>query len=415
MSLTSRMKYSGLVLASGLVTGLAGSASADQVIADDLIVQGSACIGFDCVNGESFGSDTLRLKENNLRIHFDDTSNTASFPSNDWRIVANETLNGGANYLGIEDSTAGRTPFRVEAGAPNHTLYVEADGDVGVKTNNPAVDIHIVEGNTPTLRLEQDGSDGFTPQTYDVAANEANFFIRDVTNGSRLFFRAKPGAPADSLFIDSDGDVGIGTDGPAANLHVRDTVAVAQPMFMVENTNTTGTASNFVEFSGRTTGTNLLISDDDGRAQLWLEEPMASTSELKMELGSDVFDISFNGTGSSEFQIQRASGDVRVIRGNLEIVAGGLISTGGGGACTVADPCDAVFDPELYTVPSIEEHAALMWENKHLPAVGPTGPGIPINVTEKMLRMLNELEHAHIYIEQLHTRVAQLETHLIEY
>ena len=28
----------------------------DQVILDDLIVEGSACIGFDCVNGESFGS-----------------------------------------------------------------------------------------------------------------------------------------------------------------------------------------------------------------------------------------------------------------------------------------------------------------------------------------------------------------------
>ena len=27
---------------------------ADQVILDDLIVDGSACIGFDCVNGESF-------------------------------------------------------------------------------------------------------------------------------------------------------------------------------------------------------------------------------------------------------------------------------------------------------------------------------------------------------------------------
>ncbi len=49
----------------------------DQVIADDLIVQGSTCVGFDCVNGESFGFDTIRLKENNTRINFDDTSATA--------------------------------------------------------------------------------------------------------------------------------------------------------------------------------------------------------------------------------------------------------------------------------------------------------------------------------------------------
>ena len=56
----------------------------DQVIPDDLIVQGSLCVGLDCVNNESFGFDTLRLKENNLRIKFDDTSTVVGFPVNDW-------------------------------------------------------------------------------------------------------------------------------------------------------------------------------------------------------------------------------------------------------------------------------------------------------------------------------------------
>ena len=48
---------------------------------DDVIIGFSLCVGNDCVNGESFGFDTMRLKENNLRIHFDDTSTSASFPS----------------------------------------------------------------------------------------------------------------------------------------------------------------------------------------------------------------------------------------------------------------------------------------------------------------------------------------------
>ncbi len=48
--------------------------SPDDVIPDDLIVQGSACVGLDCVNGEVFGFDTVRLKENNTRLQFDDTS-----------------------------------------------------------------------------------------------------------------------------------------------------------------------------------------------------------------------------------------------------------------------------------------------------------------------------------------------------
>lgn len=69
----------------------------------DMILGGSECIGSDCVNGESFGSDTLRLKENNLRIMFEDTSDSASFPGNDWRMTANETSNGGRSYFSIDD------------------------------------------------------------------------------------------------------------------------------------------------------------------------------------------------------------------------------------------------------------------------------------------------------------------------
>ena len=64
---------------------LSGGARADQVFTDDVIIQNSLCVGLDCVNGENFGFDTLRLKENNLRINFDDTSTSGSFPKNDWQ------------------------------------------------------------------------------------------------------------------------------------------------------------------------------------------------------------------------------------------------------------------------------------------------------------------------------------------
>lgn len=193
---------------------------ADQVIQDDLIVDGSACLGFDCVNGESFGFDTLRLKENNLRIRFQDTSSSASFPSNDWQITANDTSNGGANKFSIDDIDAGRTPFTLEAGAPSHSLYVDDGGRVGLGTNTPVVDLHVKSGNTPTMRLEQDGTSGFTAQTWDVAGNEANFFIRDASNGSKLPFRITPNAPTNSLTIASSGNVGLGTNSPSAPLEI---------------------------------------------------------------------------------------------------------------------------------------------------------------------------------------------------
>ena len=200
--------------------GLVGAQLADFVINDDLIVDGSACIGFDCVNGESFSFDTIRLKENNLRIKFDDTSVAASFPRTDWQLTANASANGGASKFSIDDISGSRTPFTVEANARSHSLYVDDGGRIGNRTSTPSTEIHTIDGDTPTLRLQQDGSSGFAPQTWDVAGNETNFFIRDVTNGSTLPFRIRPGAPTSSIFIDVDGDVGIGTASPDADFHI---------------------------------------------------------------------------------------------------------------------------------------------------------------------------------------------------
>ncbi|MCP4249512.1 MAG: hypothetical protein GY778_20920, partial [bacterium] len=137
----------------------------------------------------------------------------------DWQITANDSSNGGAEKFSIDDITGGRTPFTVEAGAPSHSLYVDDGGRLGFGTSTPVADLHVKSGNTPTLRLEQDGSSGFTPQTWDVAGNEANFFIRDATNGSTLPIRLRPGAPTSAIDIAASGDIGLGTSSPGADLH----------------------------------------------------------------------------------------------------------------------------------------------------------------------------------------------------
>ncbi len=224
-----------------------GGIAKDQVILDDLIVDGSICAGLDCVNGESFGFDTLRLKENNLRIKAQDTSNSASFPTVDWQITFNESSNGGLSKFSIDDIDAGRTPFTIEASADANSLYVDTGGRIGFGTNSPVVELHVKDGDTPTLRLEQDGSSGFTPQTWDVAGNETNFFIRDATTGSRLPFRIRPAAPSNSIFVDTDGDVGLGTSSPEAQLHVSDSGVV---LLDVSSTATSGDAAQIRLRSG---------------------------------------------------------------------------------------------------------------------------------------------------------------------
>lgn len=207
---------------------LTRAAAAATVLTNaDGVVRNSLCVGFDCPNSPSFSDTTILMMENNTRIKFDDTSTAASFPRNDWEIEANSNLNGGASYLGFNDcgqssqgGCATDLVFAVEAGVRQSALYVESDGDVGIGTSNPVVTLHLIDSDTPTVRLEQDGSAGFQPQTWDVAGNETNFFVRDATNGSALPFRIRPGAPSNSIFVDVDGDVGIGTSSPDAALDV---------------------------------------------------------------------------------------------------------------------------------------------------------------------------------------------------
>jgi hypothetical protein len=193
----------------------------DQVIPDDLIVQGSACIGLDCVNNESFGFDTIRLKENNTRIKFDDTSTSAGFPANDWQLTANDSASGGSSKFSIEDITGSKVPFTITAGAATNSVFVDSIGRLGLRTGTPVLDIHVNTANTPAIRLEQNSSGGFTAQTWDVAGNEANFFVRDVTGGSRLPFRIRPGAATSSLDIAANGEIGMGTASPLAKIDAR--------------------------------------------------------------------------------------------------------------------------------------------------------------------------------------------------
>src|SRR5262245_37495255 len=247
----------------------AGSAgvitAADQVIPDDLIVQGSACVGLDCVNNENFGFDTIRLKENNLRIHFDDTSTQAGFPANDWRLIANDSASGGSSKFSIEDSTSSKTPFTITAGASTNSIFVDSTGRVGLRTSTPVLDLHIATSNTPAIRLEQNNSGGFTAQTWDIGANEANFFVRDVTGGSKLSLRIRPGAPTSSVDISADGDVGIGTGSPDEKLHVAGSNGSTK--LLVQETSGTTSPREIAELQNN--GGAILILEDTSVAQRW--------------------------------------------------------------------------------------------------------------------------------------------------
>jgi hypothetical protein len=229
-----------------------GAQPNDVVTPDDMIIQGSACIGLDCVNNESFGFDTLRLKENNTRIKFEDTSTGVGLPSTDWQLTANDSASGGLNKFSIEDITDSTIPFTVLGNAPSNSLFISNNGKIGLRTSTPMLDLHLATSDTPAIRLEQTNAGGFTAQTWDIAGNEANFFVRDLTGGSRLPFRIRPGAPTSSIDIAATGFVGIGTAAPGARLDIQQPTDPAVPVALlrVGNSNFTQADRFSVDSSG---------------------------------------------------------------------------------------------------------------------------------------------------------------------
>jgi hypothetical protein len=385
-----RLVQSGsFLVADGSVVGDQDEPQADKVVLTNAngVIRNALCVGVDCPDAPAFGDSSVLMMENNNRIKFGDTS-VSPFPANDWEIEANSSLSGGASYLGFNDcgsadndgDCATDLVFAVEAGVRASALYVESDGDVGIGTSNPVLDLHIVTGNSPAIRLDQDGSGGFAPQAWDLAGNETSFFIRDATHGSTLPFRIQPSAPSNSVFIASTGNVGMGTASPSASLHLRRTDGTAQAL--VEEASATETARDLIKLQNNGTA-RISVTDTSPDGEEW---------QFAVNGAANAFVITNQGSGATEFSLIKANAG-GATAGDLTII--GDIFTGGG---TCGGGCDALFQGE---VESIEDHAAYMWENSHLPGVGPTRPDEPWNLTEKTGGILNELEKAHIYIAQL--------------
>jgi hypothetical protein len=349
----------------------------DQVIPDDLIVQGSECVGLDCVNNESFGFDTIRMKENNTRIKFDDTSTSTGFPANDWQLTANDSASGGSSKFSIEDITGSKVPFTVTAGAATNSIFVDSTGRVGLRTSTPVLDLHINTSNTPALRLEQNNSGGFTAQTWDIAGNEANFFVRDVTGGSRLPFRIRPGAPTSSIDISADGDVGVGTASPSDKLHVSSSDAA-----------TTGTGLSVTNTNGTGAARRLINLTNNGQVQFRMKDT-AQTPDWQFT-ASNAFQIDNTANVGVEFQID-PNGTLRV----------------NGTAMNVPD---YVFEPS-YTLMPLTDLASFVAENRHLPNV-PKAQEIKsggLNLTAFPLQLLEKIEELTLYTIEQHQHIAQLQ------
>jgi len=368
----------------------------DQVIADDLIVQGSTCVGLDCVNNESFGFDTIRLKENNTRIKFDDTSTTAGCPANDWQLTANDAC-GGASKFSIEDITGSKVPFTITAGASTNSIFVDSTGRVGFRTSTPVLDLHVNTSNTPALRFEQNNSGGFTAQTWDVAGNEANFFVRDVTSGSRLPFRIRPGAPTSSIDINASGEVGIGTASADARLHV-DSTGTNNPG-AGNSTILVKSANNADAIIGLGAGPNFADNTD---GFIFGYNGVAGVGR------GFIGTRPTTGTGEIVFAVKNNT-EMKLTSTGLEVTD--AIRVGG---VTMTVP-DFVFEPG-YNLMSLDALKTFITTNKHLPDI-PSEKEIKkngVDIGGFNMNLLQKVEELTLYTVAQHETIQKLEARLAE-
>ncbi|HJQ37438.1 MAG TPA: tail fiber domain-containing protein [Thermoanaerobaculia bacterium] len=182
---------------------------------DDVSATGGVCAGLDCTNAESYGLATAKLKENNTRLKFEDTSTSVGFASTDWQLSANDISSGGANKFFVEDLTAATVPLLIEGATPNNALYLDSTGRIGLRTSTPAKDLTISVVGSPTIRMEQSTAPF---QAWDIVASDANFFVRDVNHEQNPFI-IKPSAPNNTLVLDSTGRLGMGVASPLFQIH----------------------------------------------------------------------------------------------------------------------------------------------------------------------------------------------------
>lgn len=92
-----------------------------------------------------------------------------------------------SELIAIDDISGGKTLFKVLAGAPSHSISVNADDFVGIGTESPGQQVHIVSGNLPSIRLEQDGMVKLSAPIGTPSSQWRGTVSRFLVDSSRVF------------------------------------------------------------------------------------------------------------------------------------------------------------------------------------------------------------------------------------
>ena len=265
---------------------------------------------------------------------------------------------------------------------PNITigpLVIRALADkVGIQVMNPSEDLHI--GGGGEILLESGSSTGVKFKTTD-AGNDYDYGIKSSNDKFYFWCQDRLGNPwkNDLLVIKNNGDVGIGTDSPQVPLHVKgDALRLTDSSSEIQFDQTNVSPNG--DWMIKTYGTGLFIRTGNADTSSWNERvKILNNGNVGIGTVSPAGKLDVNGT-----IYQR----------------GGLLHA------------DYVFEPD-YKLETIKEHAEYMWKYKHLKAIpraekDEAGQDV-LEIGAHRKGILEELEKAHVYIQQLNERIKVLE------
>ncbi|MCZ4254597.1 hypothetical protein O4H53_03525 [Sulfitobacter sp. G21635-S1] len=342
-------------------------AQAEVLSEDNPTIRSFLCVGFNCADQDIAGIDDFRVKDNTIRIHFDDVSSSSS-PDNDWRIMINDSASGSDEYFAIQDATRGPQIFRLSAGAPENALFMAPTGRIGLKTSMPLRELHMVDANTVTLRMDQRG--GSAPvQVWDINANHNAFYVTDISN-STTPYRIEPGAPSDSFSIESNGFIGLGTNAPEELLHIRTTA---------DNTD----AFALFDAAGSGSDSAFRLRQNGVTPTTWEFRNQQDSGRLNVGIAGGNTPLKIDNTANNNLLRLGRNG-----RPDEVVVTGKLVVNN-----TEMNVPDYVFEPgyKLKTLAEVDQFIA---ENGHLPGV-PSAADVAatgLDMTRMQLAQLEKIE-----------------------
>jgi len=400
----------------------------DIVEYGNLVVVGNACIGASCTPDDDDYS-ALRLKAPQPNIRFDDDFVEGGSDPHDWGLFINPNS---AAEFSIADVENGLFPFTIAGGAPNSSVYVGSNGNVGLGTATPALrlDVKANAAGNAVARFQNSSATGFSGIEFLNNAGTAAAFLGTDNANANTRFNSFNNYPiviltnnVERMRVTTDGKLGIGTASPSDKFHFFENTN-ASTLFTVENSNTGPLAASALRAKSDSAlaglvahGSAKTISRFGQTLGGWAELAQATGNGLI--IGTQADKPLILGTNNVNRIHITAAGDVgigttaplsllHVNGGDIRVSGGSFIDDG----VTLNAP-DYVFEPS-YSLMPLAELREFVAREKHLPNV-PAAADIKkegLNLGRFQMRLLEKIEELALYTLKQEEQIREQQEHV---